>query len=223
MKPAEAFHPSVFIREEMGARGWSIDAVVQAMQPKDAREHAVLTLAMGMYLANRSGQSSYAHGRRDGRATGDGVRYERGVVDEFGEGMAGGGKAMSEIGIGSTVWGLEKWSGSQLVELVVDGESSRSWEFTLKYLNGRFPKKIDSKGERWTGTLKNWRGEYKFQIFLTREEADAVLTERERIEAERSWRNAHQSRIGQAVSWNPNLTLGTLRQIAALVGYKESA
>lgn len=46
MMPAEVFHPSTFIEEEMAARGWTRDDLASRMGP----EFDVNRLAMDLYL-----------------------------------------------------------------------------------------------------------------------------------------------------------------------------
>lgn len=44
-------HPSVFIADEMTARGWTSQEVARRMGRASAREHAIRHLAIEMYLA----------------------------------------------------------------------------------------------------------------------------------------------------------------------------
>jgi plasmid maintenance system antidote protein VapI len=49
-KPAECFHPSVFIKEEMEARGWSMDDLALRMAEGDVRKFGVERLALDIYF-----------------------------------------------------------------------------------------------------------------------------------------------------------------------------
>lgn len=50
-RPAEVFHPSVFIREEMEARGWNIQLLSIAMSEEDdAMEIAINRMTLDLYF-----------------------------------------------------------------------------------------------------------------------------------------------------------------------------
>ena len=49
--PAEAIHPSVFIQEELDARGWTTRDLAMRMCGTTARDVAIEQLALDLYLA----------------------------------------------------------------------------------------------------------------------------------------------------------------------------
>lgn len=48
--PAEVFHPSEFIKEEMEARGWSADELAMRLAAGDKKQFGIERLALDLYF-----------------------------------------------------------------------------------------------------------------------------------------------------------------------------
>ena len=120
---------------------------------------------------------------------------------------------MSELKVGDTVWisiPSNKVYERRWIPVAITGENRVSWFAKRNHLVYRFPKKADANGKLRTSPIR-----YGYDTGYS------VLTTQKAVD-DHQWVYTNKSHIAQRIEYGL-VDAATLRQIAALIGYKETA